>query len=352
MNREIIEKTFLKYEKIIFFSIFLLFLLILRIDYDFLEKVDWYYKQKYDHWYYIRMSKDITSIFKYEIEAPFCYRPLIPFIAWILPFDPQVTYYLISFISIYFTGILLYYTLRLYFNRKLSVIGLLIFCSVDIIDDSFYNIYMMDAPVFLFMMICFYAILTSNNKVYCVSLLIGVLIKETILFTIPVFLIHNIYFEEDEPLQFEISKEYFKDFLKYIHYTVPGLLAFVIIRLIVRPLEGGKYDNYFIIILNQIKSNSEFLLNNPTHYLFLITMYGYLTWFFCIFNSRNDIIKWIKLYGIFIALVYLQLLIAYSIARILYAGFFPIIFLSISGLNRIIQNLNHNYDKNIIINRN
>ncbi|MFW9880245.1 MAG: hypothetical protein ACFFG0_44800, partial [Candidatus Thorarchaeota archaeon] len=53
------------------------------------------------------------------------------------------------------------------------------------------------------------------------------------------------------------------------------------------------------------------------------------------FNSIPDLINWTKLYGIFLLLVYFQLFMGLSEARYINYGFFPIIFLGVSGLSNI-----------------
>ena len=119
-----ISRFIIKYKwEFILFSIFLIYLLIIRIIIPVI-KIPFLGIFNYDWDSYFRMSNDITLIFKKNIVAPFCYRPLAPFIAGLLPFDLETNYILLNFITVYLTGIMLYYTLRLNFNRILSAIGL------------------------------------------------------------------------------------------------------------------------------------------------------------------------------------------------------------------------------------
>ena len=52
------------------------------------------------------------------------------------------------------------------------------------------------------------------------------------------------------------------------------------------------------------------------------------------------IINWIKSYGIFVLIIYLQIFIAYDIPRILINGFFPVILLNLSGMQRLNEKRN------------
>ena len=55
------------------------------------------------------------------------------------------------------------------------------------------------------------------------------------------------------------------------------------------------------------------------------------------FNENNRFLNWVKLYGIFMVLVYLQLFIGFGRTKPIYYGFFPMILIAVSGLNRLFK---------------
>lgn len=330
------EKIF-KYERFIIYSLYLLILIILRLYYDRLEKADAYYKKPWDHWFYIKMAEDITSIFKYKIRAPFCYRPLVPFLAGVLPFGVETNFFIINFLGIYLTGILLYTTLRLNFNIKLSITGLIMFCSFEIIEILFFDFYLVDSLAFFFIILCFYSILTSNNKLYCLSLFLGVLTKEVVLFTIPVFLSYSLNFEDFKLFIMKKNMKFSIEFLKLILVILPALSIFILLRIIIKPHPNLISDNYLELMPELVDMRINKFLDDPLSYYKYAIIWGLVTLIFCFFNIKKKFIDWVKHFGIFMILVYFQLFLAYGSTRLLYMGFYPIILLSVSGINRLIQ---------------
>jgi len=377
MVRLIQKEYIIKYQvEIITFLIFLVYLLILRfiipisngrllpgLSYIPLGEgeADWDY--------FVMMSRDIFSIFKKQIIEPFCYRPLIPLIAGLLPFNLKISYSLITFLSIYLTGIMLYFTLRLKFNKAPSIFGLGMFCFLSYLPPnwiitpySFFHvelfmIYLVDVESWLIIICCFYCILSSKKKGFAFSLILGVLIKEVVLFTIPVFLIYELL-END---QNEGKRQKFYSFLRNTLYIVPGILTYLIIRIVVVPDPISNHPAWYIrvyeendygslgMILVFIRRRIEQIVNDPAEILvWTIGVWSSPLIMLCCFNKKDDLIYWIKLYGVFMILVYLQLLWGGAEGKYIDCGFFPMISLGISGLNRIINieivEPNMNYD--------
>ena len=338
MNREQFIKIVNQHEKKIVFLILFVIILILRLNYDFMEKGDKNYRLYWDHYYYIMMAKDMSSIFQYKVQAPFCYRILLPFIAWILPLDIETSFYILNFLGVYLTGVVLYLVLKLHFNNIISFIGLIMFCSLHVLEEIFYEIYYVDSMASFFLMMCFYCILTSRYKLFSLNLVLGVLTKEIVLFTIPVFLIYGLYFNNDAYVKIEHNRDFYIKFLRTLTYILPALIIFILIRIIVKPAPGD-LDNYGKLIILVIGWRIDKLINEPIFYYCLIEMWGLIPLLFCCFNNKERFIYWLRVYGIFMCLVYFQTFIATKIDRLLYIGFYPIIYLSLSGLCQLIQKL-------------
>lgn len=286
--------------------------------------------------YYI-MAQDITVIFKSAILNPFCYRVLVPFLVYISPLDIDMSFIILSFVSLYFTGMVLYYTLRIKFNRILSTYGLLAFISLDIIDISFDNYYLVDSVAYFFIILCFYAIFKENNRLYLISLILGVLTKETVLFTIPVFLLYSIYFIEDEQKKIKINKEVILQVIKLSKYFAPSLIIYILLRIIIKPYPGGIYDNIFVLFIETADYHLNRTIKRPYTLGSYILTWEFIPLFFCFFIKKRDFYKWLKIYGIFMFLVFFQLSVAHSPTnRLLLVGFYPMIYLSVSGLNQLL----------------
>jgi len=348
-----IKEKILSYRlELIVFSIFLVYLIYIRMIIPIAIPLS---NTWFDWNFYIHMAKNPFSIFKSEIIAPFCYRPLVSLLAWVIPFDLQLSFALINFVAIFLTGILLYFTLRLYFDKSISVIGLIFFCLLNHMAPGipsfqnyyffyvyFYLNYMVDPLAYFFIMCCFYSILKSNNKLYCIFLTLGVLTKEVVLFTIPVYIIY-LYIKQEKGVKFKIR---IIEILKSSKYLLPSIGIFILLRLFIVPDSINNYtywsslyqgNEYFSIqmILIFINRRFEELSLGYGFFEYTIGIWGIHIFLLFLFNKKGDFFNWVKLYLIFMILVYSQLFLGFARTRPVYYGFFPIIFLSISGLNRI-----------------
>ena len=85
-------------------AIFLLiFLVILYVTTPHLTPSHPDYSRSWDHHSYIAMALDPFK----PVNAPFTYRILPSFIAWLLPFELTINFQMITIISLFCTGIIL-----------------------------------------------------------------------------------------------------------------------------------------------------------------------------------------------------------------------------------------------------
>ena len=342
-----------KLEIVIFVSYFI-FLLFMRIIIP-ISYVLWNLGYEIDNEFYYLMAQDITYIFKKKIMQPFCYRILLPFLVYLLPFNITFSFALIGFISYYLLGILLYFTLRIHFNEIYSILGLILF--IVFIEFTFYflfvefgAVYLIDPLAFLFFICCFYAILKQKNKLYGIFLFFGVLTKESVLFTIPVFFLYNYYRKHDK---FEI-KNGIKSIIRNTNYILPAIFSFLLLRLVVNPLPVSEHYIWYLEYHQTEYMSFEYFLMMIQREITLFKSEGFYfytfgTWsilpIFCLFNKVEDVWKWIKIYGIFMCCVYLQLIMAFGRARLLYIAYYPIIYLSVLGIKRIVDLLGNYIQK-------
>lgn len=143
----------------------------------------------YDSLTYIKMS---YAPF-HSTLAPYMYRIFTPVLAYVIPFDHIINFALINLTALFSTAVLFYYYLKkLNFNQIHSFIGVLLFLLSPTIIFSMYDIVLVDFLSFFFFLLAFYAMLCKNSKMYIIALILGVLNKETILFTLPLYFLFKL----------------------------------------------------------------------------------------------------------------------------------------------------------------
>lgn len=308
----------------------------------------------YNDWdFYFLMAKDFSSIWKGKVIAPFCFRPLMPLLAGILPFELQINFALITFIALYFTGILIYFTLRIYFSKSYSFMGLILFCYLDcsrmMIRYHFIHIHLIDSLTFFFLMCCFYTIFNSNKRLYLISLILGVLTKEVVLFTIPVFLAFIFLSNKKQEKHYNF-REIFNRFGKNLIYVLPSLIVFILIRLLIKAPSMIDFHLWNELYLGyeyySIANFYNMIMNHLFYYIQVRNLFpeliswGIIPLGLAVFNKLRTFFNWIIIFGTFMSLTYLQLFFSYGIevngsSRVTFIGFFPIILLSVYGLKTI-----------------
>ena len=293
----------------------------------------------WDHHWYIEMAKNPMVVFKQTIIAPFCYRILMPILSWLMPFDLTLNFQILTMLFLFFTGLILYIILKEFYSKILSLTGLTLFYSSHwTARFLIFDFWLTDSIAFLFILLCFFAIVKSNIMLYGVSLFLGVLSKEVVLFTIPVLLISE-YMKLNHKSIF--NKRYV---LRCLYGILPGIIIYISVRIIIR----HPNSEYFSIFPFELGELNRFLLTltNPTYYyIYTLSTWGIICSIFPFLNRKSLLLKWLKQYGVFIVLIYCQLLIASDSERVLIAGFFPIILLTISGFKRVCikKNINQLY---------
>ncbi len=115
------------------------------------------FNQPWDHHKYIEMAK---HPFNFHI-APYCWRIFVPLIAYILPFDLEINFLIITYASIWITSLLIYYLLKeCNFDKKFALTGLIIYFSLGW-ATKFYiqDFWLVDSTAFLFIVIIIYFLL-------------------------------------------------------------------------------------------------------------------------------------------------------------------------------------------------
>ena len=139
----------------------------------------------WDHHKYIYMAEHPLQ---FHI-APFCWRILNPLAAAVLPFSLESNFILLAFLAEWGSGIGMFLICRAAgFNNSLSVLGMLAFFSNAWAAKSpVYFFYTTDAMVLFFIIMLLWMIISKKDMLFMTTLCAGALLKESVLFMIPLF---------------------------------------------------------------------------------------------------------------------------------------------------------------------
>lgn len=255
----------------------------------------------YDSHSYLEMSYMSFQ----NVIAPYIYRILTPFLVYILPFNHMTGFILVNLTSLFLTAVLFYYYLKkLNFSQIHSFIGVLLFLLSSTVIFSMYDIVLVDFLSFLFFLLAFYAILCKNDNAYLIVLIFGVLNKETILLTIPLYFL------------FKLSDNELTESLKstLLIATIP-LALFLSIRYYFG------FTSYFS--LDTIKETLLYVFQTNTVFVNPYLVFGTL-WIISLYNIKFVENVFLKKSLYILPFIFLQILIATDIFRVLFIAF-PII---------------------------
>lgn len=126
---------------------------------------------------------------------------------------------------------------------------------------------------------------------------------------------------------------------------MPGLLSYVILRIIVIPIPvsethwqdaygGNDYGSWGMFLLFwDIRINE--ILTQGALYTWIIGVWSPIIILMCCLNDKKTIGRWFFVHGIFVLFCYIQIFLGFATARYIHFSFYSIIFLAISGLNNI-----------------
>ena len=257
------------------------------------------------------LSYDSQSYFEMSymsfqnVTAPYIYRILTPFLVHIFPCDHVTGFILINLTSLFLTAVLFYYYLKkLNFSQIHSFIGVLLFLLSSTVIFSMYDIVLVDFLSFLFFLLAFYAILCENDNVYLIVLIFGVLNKETILLTLPLYFL------------FKLSDNRLVESLKStILVAIIPLVLFICIRYYFG------FTSYFSVFT--IKETLLYISQTNTILVNPYLAFGTL-WIIILYNVRFVKNVFLKKSLYILPFIFLQILIATDIFRALFLAF-PII---------------------------
>jgi len=314
----------------------LLFTLILLFRTQIMTYDDPNFPKPWDHHKYIFMAQN--SLFNFHI-APFCWRIGVPLLVKLLPFDIIVNFLIISFTGIWFTGVVVYYAAReLFLTKTYAISAMLMFFSLGWATKwILFDFWLPDAVSFLIITTAIYCIITKKDIYFFLLLYLGVLVKESIIFIVP------LYYAFNTDRFFDI-----KQIRKLFLFTVPAVLILLGVRFLI-PQMNSNADylhklagymplndsdkvvyNYWQLIWDTLKTRLHNLSYGSLidyfvrpYGVFLVLASVYSFWY-----NKKYLVKFLP----FILLIYLQLVFAINTERLLVFAFPALIIFAIDGL--------------------
>jgi len=318
-------------------SLLLVSLLLIRT-----EKLDYnhaLFSQNWDHHKYIAMAEG--NPFDFHI-APFCWRIGVPVLAKALPWDLQDSFTVISFISIWMTGVLIYYLSRIFkFSQIYAFVGMLMFFSMKYATRIYLFIFWGADPLSsLFIVLSICCILLKRDILFLIVVMIGVTVKESVIFAAPLYYTFNARKIIDGKLairmlllvapavfvliSLRIGIPKMNDDAKYLS-TLPETLRIV--------QEGTSSYNYLALLrdigLQRVKTLSLLTLGDYT-----VGTFGIALMSLPFFSVRRNIELFLRFIP-FLVLVGSQLLFAVGTNRLLALGFPAIIMMALNGIDTV-----------------
>ncbi|MEP6774138.1 MAG: hypothetical protein ABJA50_00970 [Chloroflexota bacterium] len=299
----------------------------------------------FDHHRYIAMATG--NLFDFHL-APFCWRILDPLLVKLQPFGFEAGFLLVTLISLWLCGIVVYYlTKAAGFSRIYALFALLLFSSVGwAVKQNVFDFWLPDSLGYLFVLAAIYAIYKKHDLLFVMLLGVGVLAKESVVFVAPLYYTIN----ATTLLDLKLMR-------RTVLLSIPAVLALFLVRLAIPQLNGD--PTYVAQIGQQMALVREYelvpysitdLFNTiGMDRLHALTPYNvglrYLIFplgvtllalpFFAVKQNAQLFLH----FAPFVALVYIQLLFAINTERLVVLAFPPLLLMSAAGVRNLMSRL-------------
>jgi hypothetical protein len=297
------------------------------------------FSNPWDHHKYIWMASH--NPFDFHI-APFCWRVVTPALARAVPLDTQRSFFLISFMSVWMTGVAVFYLARKFaFSKWTALSGMLMFFLLGLAAKSnLYNLWKPDPLGFLIGTLAIYTILAGRDWLFTVLLVIGIGVKESILFVVPLYYTLN----AKRPVDFRLA-------LRTLRLTIPAILALIALRTFI-PMQNDdpSYLGTLPETLRQVQLGSSSYsigwlwteiglprlrtISTDAVIAYTIGTFGAVVLTLPLFSIRRNVPLLVRFLP-FLILVYLQVLFATNVGRLLVIGFPAVILMALNGVESI-----------------
>ncbi|MEW5924639.1 MAG: hypothetical protein AB1746_11690 [Candidatus Zixiibacteriota bacterium] len=219
--------------QIILISLVFIIMIILygRIDANHSDYRDWDLHQ------YLMMAEKSPSLSQ-DIPQPFAYRILGPYLAGLLPFDLDMNFYLISLAASAILIFLFYFFLcSMGIDATIAAIVVIIFIfNKYFFGFTIWNFYQLnDILALIFIILIFLSMHRQHWIRYTLFLAVGSLARETVMLLIPVAFIYILE-----------TKKSGKHLIYWAAASLPGILIFLLLRLLITPSGGDDLLSAFM----------------------------------------------------------------------------------------------------------
>ena len=285
-----------------------------------------FYMLEWDQHKYIQMANELFS----NNSAPFCYRILMPSIVYFMPFEIQMSFYMLTYIFIVATAFLVHYFLRkMQFNIAYSLTGMFLFLSLGYATRfQLYAFWYVDSLAFLIAMGIMCLIVDKDNKkndiLLSIAFFLGVLAKESVLFLFPIYYT----FRAKRFLDGKVA-------LKSILIILPSVIAFILVRMMIPNYSDYELGSHFGYCFGTRLHELSF---GQIRGMYTFGTFGVLLLTLPFFNIKHNFKLFLKFLP-FIILVYSQMLLALTTERLLILAFPALIPMAIFGLKSLVEQL-------------
>lgn len=294
----------------------------------------------WDHHAYIAMARDNPIDFHL---APFSWRVGLPTVAKALPFGLQASFFLLAFVALTATVVVLYYSIRAAgFSRQYALLSVGFLLSLGwAVKFALQDFWLPDGLVFLAVTGALLCILQKRVAAFAVVVLLGVLVKEAVVFVVPLYYTLQAKRVVDARLA-----------IRTVAVALPAVAALLALRLAI-PTRNEDLA-YVATLTPQLQTFRDFI---PSYdYYALLRDIGYHqrlhdyrleTWLLYTSGTWGVPILTLAVIGAmrkpllalrlspFLALVYAQILFALNIERLLVVGFPAMIWLALEGVRHL-----------------
>lgn len=294
------------------------------------------FNKNWDHHKYIAMAAG--NPFDFHI-APFCWRIGTPVLAKALPLDLPDSFTVISFISIWMTGVLVYYLARIFeFSKTYAFVGMLMFFSLKYATRLYLFIFWSADPLsFLFIVLSIYCILSKKDMLFLLVIMTGVTVKESVIFAAPLYYTFNARKLIDGKLA-----------IRMLLLVAPAVSVLISLRLGIpkmnndvaylstlpeklRIVQEGTSSYDYLALLREIGLERVKMLSLSTLGDYTVGTFGVVLMSLPFFSVKRNIELFLRFIP-FLALVGSQLLFAVGTNRLLALAFPAIIMMALNGL--------------------
>lgn len=217
---------------------------------------------------------------------------------------------------------LCYYLFREYVNSILAVAGVILLFSLEFGPHYLvYDFWLPDSAAYLLIVSSLYAIKKNNVKALMISFALGVLCKEVIFIVLPV-----LFFQNFLPTN---GKHFHKSMYLAL---LPGLVVFSAIRVMVPAVPRDDYELIYLVTTIGIPRIERLPLGL---YRYSINTWELILFVLLLFAPLGDLLSVLREYGVFGPMIYIQLLVAKNVERLLVFAFPAVIIASLMGVGRL-----------------